>query len=73
MHMCVCVRERGSGGGGGGVYVQMHECVHVCCFLGADGCILLTMLTDACQCCHLLTCFYAYLLVLPPFKTLSLL
>ena len=31
-----------------------------CCFGGADGCILLTMLADECQCCRLLmfVCFF---------------
>ena len=28
------------------------------CFGGADGCILLTMFVDVCQCCCL--CLYAY-------------
>ena len=29
-------------------------CTYVCCFGDADGCILLIMLVDACQCCPLL-------------------
>ena len=48
--MCVCV----------------CVCVCVCCFVGADGCIPLTMLVDACQCCRLLV-FICLLL----FETLS--
>ena len=28
-------------------------CTYVCCFGDADGCILLIMLVDACQCCLL--------------------
>ena len=35
--------------------------MYVCCFGGADGCIPLTMLVDACQCCHLLM-FINYML-----------
>ena len=39
-----------------------------CCFGGADGCILLTMLVDVCPCC----CF-TYICMLTAFETLSLL
>ena len=43
--MCVgaCVRVR----------AEVCGCTHVCCFVGADGCIPLTMLADVYQCCLL--------------------
>ena len=58
-YLCVCVRAR----------AHVPACVYVCVgarahasvcmcmcvfFVGADGCLLLTMLADVCQCCHLL-------------------
>ena len=39
----------------------------MCCFVGADECVPLTVLVDVCQCCRLLM-----FECLPPFKTLSL-
>ena len=47
-----------------------RECVYlcVCCFVGADGCIPLTVLVDECQCCRLLM-----FICLPIFETLSIL
>ena len=44
-----------------------HKCAYVC-VVRADGCILLFMLLDACQCCLLLLFVH-----LPLFKSLSLL
>ena len=46
----------------------MSRYVHVCCFVGADGCIPVTMLVDEGQCCGLLM-----FICLPLFETLSLL
>ena len=55
----------GGGGGGGSFHTLCTMCVcagvYVCCFGGADGFIPLTMLVDACQCCHLLM-FINYML-----------
>ena len=34
--------------------VQVCVCAFGCCFVGASGCIPLTMLVDVCQCCCLL-------------------
>ena len=48
---------RGGGGGGEGglcVCAQVCVCAFGCCFVGANGCIPLTMLVDVCQCCCLL-------------------
>ena len=47
MCMCACARA--------GVWMSGG-----CCFGGAGGCILLTMLADECQCCRLLmfVCFF---------------
>ena len=65
--VCVCVRARARAC----VYacVCTRRCVCACvCFVGADGCIPLSMLIDVCQCCCLLL-----FICLPPFDTLSLL
>ena len=41
-----------------GVCLHVLACVCICafgcCFVGANGCIPLTMLVDVCQCCCLL-------------------
>ena len=37
--MCVCVRA----------CAQVCVCSYVCCSVGADGCVPLTMLVDVCQ------------------------
>ena len=39
--VCVCVSVRARAG----------VCACVCCFVGADGCIPLTILVDVYQCC----------------------
>ena len=65
--MCVCVCARAG--------VCMCMCAQVCvyefgcCFVGANGCIPLTMLVDVCQCMLL----FAYVRMLTAFETLSLL
>ena len=44
--VCVCVCAR--------VCAQVCVCAFGCYFVGANGCIPLTMLVDVCQCCCLL-------------------
>ena len=56
--MCVCVAR-----------VRRCVCACVCCFVGADVCILLTKLVDVVLC----LCFYVYCLLRHfPCKTWSL-
>ena len=64
MCACVCAHAQAC------VCACVHRCVDVVGGGGdADGCILLTMLVDVCQCC----CLLAYVCILIAFKTLSLL
>ena len=42
-----------------GVCIHAQVCARagVCCFVGANRCIPLTLLVDVCQYCHFLKCF----------------
>ena len=69
--VCVCVRVRVGVRAREGVRMceQVCVCAFGCCFVGANGCIPLTMLVDVCQCMLL----FAYVRILTAFETLSLL
>ena len=52
--VCACVCKRTCAGVCMCACTQVCVCAFGCCFVGANGCIPLTMLVDVCQCCCLL-------------------